>query len=518
MQPAIGEPLHPSTCACNACSAVDATVPGTVFEDRYRVDEYLSRGGMAIVYRGTDLTLDRPVAIKLLDPRFHCDRDLVARFLREARGAASLEHPNIVPIYSVGVGEGHHYMVMKLIDGDTADRFVDREGGERIADALRIGIQVCLGLAHIHARGYVHRDVKPSNIMVDGAGHAYLLDFGILRNIHEHQTQVVQITGTPAYMSPEQARDARTADARSDLYSLGSMLFELIAGRPPFDAASAIAILVQHLSNPVPRLSDLIPEIPPELDTLLARAMAKEPQLRFASAEEMASAIEEVICRVSGGPDHRPPIMVPMRATPAVRRGDTTVAYRSVPPAAKGATARRWVRRLLVATGASVAVAGASLAVVGRDVPPVHAAACASPIAPPRTEVTARPKPPAKAAAAPVPAARPPAPKPRKRPVARRKREVVRRVRKDRMPIHPSAPRVAATARLRVSIQEHGRPSFAELVLNGTSLGSTGEKARVLPPGNYRILIRRPGFVTQQQLVDLDRGTEQLVVFNMFRN
>ena len=273
---------------------------GLVLEGRYRVEAFLARGGMGAVYRGVDLRLERMVAVKFLDERFRSDREVVSRFHREALSAAALEHPNIIPIYGVGATDGQHYFVMKYIEGETVSQLVHDRGRLSLRDALHVAMQVCDGLEHIHARGYVHRDVKPTNIMVDARGHACILDFGILRLKQSNLTQTGFVAGTPEYMSPEQARDAKSTDARSDLYSLGVMLFEMLTGRRPFKADSAFDLLLKHVSEPAPAVTSFAADLPPVCDTIVRRALEKEPAARYSSAAEMREAILAGLHEVEG--------------------------------------------------------------------------------------------------------------------------------------------------------------------------------------------------------------------------
>ena len=219
---------------------------GLVLEGRWRLDTFLSRGGMGVVFRGTDLHLRRAVAIKFLDERFRSDREVVTRFEREALAAAALDHPNLVSVYGVGQHEGLPYFAMKLVDGVTVAQWLTERGRLPLHEALTIAIHVCEGLEEIHRHNFVHRDIKSTNVMVDTRGQALILDFGILRQADNSVTQTGFITGTPDYMAPEQARDARAAEPRSDLYALGVMLFEMMCGQRPFRGDTPIDLILAH--------------------------------------------------------------------------------------------------------------------------------------------------------------------------------------------------------------------------------------------------------------------------------
>ena len=261
---------------------------------QYLVDAEIGRGGMAVVYRATDVRLNRRVAIKLLPPELAFNPDVRERFLREAQTSAQLTHPHIVPIYTVDEREGMVYFVMALVDGESLAERLAREPRLPLGDARRILADVADALAYAHGRGVVHRDVKPDNIMLDRAtGRAVVTDFGIARAAAGDSRLTVTgvAVGTPAYMSPEQAIGERELDGRSDIYSLGVVGYQMLAGTTPFRAANTPAMLVKHLSETPRPLEALRPDAPAALVHAIMRALAKKPEHRWADAEEYRAAI-----------------------------------------------------------------------------------------------------------------------------------------------------------------------------------------------------------------------------------
>ncbi|MFM7719017.1 MAG: protein kinase domain-containing protein, partial [Actinomycetota bacterium] len=259
-----------------------------VLAGRYRVERELGRGGMARVYRGTDTVLGRPVAIKLLAAQYAEDADFVARFRREAQAAARLNHPNLVGVYDTGTDDGVHYIVMEFVEGRTLADFL--AGGGRIAPAraAEIADLVLRALQAAHAQGVVHRDIKPANIMITPNGEVKVTDFGIARLSRGEETLAATsaILGTASYLAPEQAQ-SQPVDERADLYALGCVLFEMVTGRPPFVGDSAVSVASKHVVEMPIAPSRLNPDVPPELETVILRALAKDPADRYASAQDM---------------------------------------------------------------------------------------------------------------------------------------------------------------------------------------------------------------------------------------
>jgi eukaryotic-like serine/threonine-protein kinase len=268
---------------------------------RYELDGVVGRGGMAEVYRARDIRLDRIVAVKTLREDLARDQTFQARFRREAQSAASLNHPSIVAVYDTGEDNtgGSHipYIVMEYVDGRTL-RDLLREDRRLLPErALEITDGVLRALDYSHRNGIVHRDIKPGNVMLTRGGQVKVMDFGIARAVSDAQatmTQTAQVIGTAQYLSPEQARGERV-DARSDLYSTGCLLYELLTGRPPFLGDSPVAIAYQHVrENPVPP-SRVDPEVPQWADAIVLRAMAKDPRDRYQSAAEMRQDIQRAL-------------------------------------------------------------------------------------------------------------------------------------------------------------------------------------------------------------------------------
>lgn len=265
---------------------------------RYAIVEELGRGGMGAVFLANDLMLDREVAIKVLPPELAVQAVLRERFVREAKLAGSLSHPNIVHVHAVEEHGDVLAIVMQFVDGETLTDRVQRTGPLDPSDLARLLQDTAWALGYAHGRGIVHRDVKPDNLMIErGTGRVLIMDFGIARQQRASGlTEVGHSLGTPHYMSPEQAA-AETLDGRSDLYSLGCVGFFAATGRPPFDDASAHKLLVRHLTEPAPRIGALREGFPGGLEEVIARCLAKDPAERFLSGEELAEAIEQLHLR-----------------------------------------------------------------------------------------------------------------------------------------------------------------------------------------------------------------------------
>ncbi len=302
----------------------------SVIGGRYRIEAQIGAGGMAEVFRGFDTVLSRPVAVKILAPQFARDPEFVERFRREARAAARLNHPNVVAVYDTGAADGTNFIVMEYVEGRTLADFLGQGGKLTPARALEIAEHVCDALEAAHAQGVVHRDVKTANIMITRQGVVKVMDFGIARIAEGAQTlaQTAAVLGTAAYLSPEQAQ-GRPVDARSDIYSLGVVLYEMVAGRPPFTGDSPVAVAYKHVQESPAPPSALNPEVSPPLDAVVMRALAKNPANRYASAVKFRDDLE----RVDRGqqPDATPLLPGAADPTQVIARPPSTMVLSPVP-------------------------------------------------------------------------------------------------------------------------------------------------------------------------------------------
>jgi eukaryotic-like serine/threonine-protein kinase len=273
--------------------AVSDSLIDTLFDGRYRIQRKLGAGGMADVYLAEDQELGRRVAIKILNGRHANDDQFIERFRREAKNAAALNHPNIVSIYDRGEAEDTYYIAMEFLDGRTLKELIVGRGAAPINVAVEYARQILSALRFAHRHGIVHRDIKPHNVLVDGEGRVKVTDFGIARAGTSQMTETGSIVGTAQYLSPEQARGGEV-DPRSDLYSLGIVLYELLTGKTPFDGETPVEIAMKHLSNAPKPPSALRPDVPPELDMVVLRALAKNPDDRYQSADEMEADLDRV--------------------------------------------------------------------------------------------------------------------------------------------------------------------------------------------------------------------------------
>jgi serine/threonine protein kinase len=266
----------------------------------YRILAIMGRGGMAMVYKACQLRPQRLVAVKVIDRSVADNREIVARFRQEQVVAARLTHPNLVATYDAGQAAGRPYLVMEFVPGDTLDGLVRRHGPLPVAEACEVIRQAALGLQHLHELGLVHRDVKPSNLMLTPAGRVKLLDLGLARDLHEagageRLTSPGQCLGTLEYMAPEQVVDGYAVDIRADIYGLGCTLYELLTGQPPFAGPgyrSAFQKMRAHVEAPVPSIRERRPDIPERLAVALGRMLAKDRAGRFARPADVALAVQ----------------------------------------------------------------------------------------------------------------------------------------------------------------------------------------------------------------------------------
>ena len=259
-----------------------------LYSGRYQVTHLIARGGMAMVYRADDTLLSRAVALKILYPELSQDPLFVERFRREAQAAANLSHPNIVPVFDWGEDEGTYFIVMELVNGTSLAEML--RGGATISASrtAQIGAQVASALGYAHRTGVVHRDVKPGNILITRDGQVKVTDFGIAQAVssEDHLAEAGSVMGTATYFSPEQAEGA-AVDGRSDVYSLGVVLYEMLVGRPPFVGDSPVDVSAQHVRSAVPPLAQFSSTVPHDLEAIVMEALAKSPENRYQSADEM---------------------------------------------------------------------------------------------------------------------------------------------------------------------------------------------------------------------------------------
>src|SRR5439155_325406 len=274
--------------------AVSDTLIGSVFDGRYRIVRKLGTGGVADVYLAEDQELGRRVAIKILNDRHAADDSFVERFRREAKNAAGLSHPNIVSIYDRGTAAGTYYIAMEYLDGRSLKELIVARGPAPIKIAIEHARQILGAIGFAHRHGIVHRDIKPHNVLIGPEGRLKVTDFGIARSGASQMTEVGSIIGTAQYLSPEQARGS-PVDQRSDLYSVGVVLYELLTGQVPFTGDTPLEIAMKHLSEVPKPPSELRPDVPHDLDLVVLRALAKDPADRYPTAEQMDADLERVL-------------------------------------------------------------------------------------------------------------------------------------------------------------------------------------------------------------------------------
>jgi hypothetical protein len=329
----------------------------------YRVDRIAGRGGMGVVYRATDLTLDRPVALKLISEDLARDAGFRARFQRESRLAASIRHPNVITVFHAGEEEGLLYIATEFIEGTDLKAMIAQRGSLEPHLATDITLQVASALDAAHGNGLVHRDVKPANVLIapeDGAWHAYLTDFGLTKRTTSQSamTETGLFIGTIDYASPEQI-SGNPVDARTDIYSLGCVLFEELTGRPPYRRESNVATMYAHAHEPPPSVREVAPGLPPALDSVVQRAMAKDPADRYPSAGDLARA---AAAATEGKAVAEPERSVAAGAAAPGRGASTVLA-----PRADARPRRRWVGAIAGLALVAVAAAIAAVLLTGGD-------------------------------------------------------------------------------------------------------------------------------------------------------
>ena len=293
---------------------------GELIAGRYELEKLVGSGGMSNVFRAHDRLLERTVALKILHEQFTRDDDYVERFRREARAVAGLAHPNIVTVIDRGEQDGRQFIVFEYVDGQNLKDLM-RNGPLEVRDAIGLTLQVARALSFAHDRGLVHRDVKPQNVLLNEDGQAKVTDFGIARSLDvQGVTQTGTVLGTSDYIAPEQARGQKV-DPKTDIYSLGAVLYELLVGEVPFSGDNFVAVAMRHVNEPVPSVLAARADCPPRLDFAIQRAMAKDPDDRFASMHELIAELEACLAEVDGG-DEGATMIVPAARPPrhAARR------------------------------------------------------------------------------------------------------------------------------------------------------------------------------------------------------
>jgi eukaryotic-like serine/threonine-protein kinase len=273
-------------------SPLQPSLIGTVLSGRYKLDSKLGSGGMSTVYLARDETLERWVAVKLMHREMSDQPDQLERFRREARSVAQVSHPNVVSVIDAGEDGGYPYIVFEYVQGETLKQRIDRLGRLPLDEAAAYAIEVGRGLAAAHTNKLVHRDVKPQNVLIDPEGRAKVTDFGIARELEsDGLTKTGRVLGTTDYVSPEQAM-GQGVDARSDIYSLGVLLYEMLTGRVPFEADSLVGVAMKHVNEPMPDLQELRPDASSALAAVIERATLKDPKKRYADMNAMLAELE----------------------------------------------------------------------------------------------------------------------------------------------------------------------------------------------------------------------------------
>src|SRR3954447_4910452 len=335
--------------------------PGTQF-GAYRIESVAGQGGMGVVYRGTQLGLDRSVALKVITLAFAEDQEFRARFQREAKLAASIEHPNVIPVYEAGEHDGVLFIAMRFVDGTDLKTLLTREGRLEPLRATRFVNQIASALDAAHAAGLVHRDVKPANALLASQDHVYLTDFGLTKRAASGSamTKTGQLVGTVDYVAPEQV-EGESVDARTDVYSLACVLYHLLSGHVPFDKPTEMAKLFAHVHEDPPRPSDAVPGLPGALDDVVWRGMAKEPSKRYLSAGDLgraalAAAEHKSLAEPERSVARGEAAAEPVASAPTVQTALPVAADAAGPPRVQKRSVRPWaIAGALIVIGGVVA-------------------------------------------------------------------------------------------------------------------------------------------------------------------
>jgi serine/threonine-protein kinase len=492
--------------------------PGTLFHGRYLIEGVLGRGGMGMVYKAHDRRLDETVAIKVLRPDFAADPKMAERFRSEIKLARKVRHKNVCTIHDYGEDRGLLYISMELIEGVDLKHRLKEQGALPTEEAYAVAVQVAQGLQAVHDAGIVHRDLKTPNIMLDAAGTARLMDFGIAKRVGEGTaTATGQIVGTPEYMSPEQAQGHKV-DYRSDLYALGVVIYEIFTGQVPFRGETPISTILKHLNEP-PQLENAA--LSPALRLVLKRCLAKDPAQRYASALDIADALRQA----------RSPSLRQQPISTDVLQAPTRV----MPSVSERSAARPWlvvgavslVIALVAVVGLRLLGSGAPQPSPGVESRAVSASPAVSPLPP-----AALPTPePSLTPASPVPSEQRRSPEPQRSPAPTPRPTL----RPQMAAASPSAPQVAAAAAppattppaaaapatvpatappepglLQVAVKPWG-----EVSVDGRVVGTTPLDRISLPPGTHRVRVRHPGFPAWEREVVVKPGETSKVMVDL---
>jgi len=317
-----GASLHPSeeptvSHTETFSTPIEELATGTTFAGRYQVIEELGRGGMGKVYKVFDKDIQEKIVLKLLKPEIAADKKTIERFRNELKFARKISHRNVCRMYDLSTEQGYHYITMEFVPGEDLKSFIKRVGQLPVGKAISIGKQVCEGLEEAHRQGVVHRDLKPRNVMIDREGNVRIMDFGIARSLQAKGiTGSRMMIGTPEYMSPEQVEGKET-DQRSDIYSLGIIMYEMVTGKVPFEGDTALTIALKHKTETPPDPRESNAQVPPDLSRLIHKCMAKNREQRFQRTDEVLSELKkiekEIPTRERFFPGERPAAAVPKK-------------------------------------------------------------------------------------------------------------------------------------------------------------------------------------------------------------